>query len=582
MILHALNAYYDRMLADPNVDVPKFGYSAENLSFSIVLSLSGEVVQVKDLRDHSTGKGIARSAIVPKPPRERSGTKAPSYFMWDNSKYVTGYELDNNGQPCAAQKQFDSFATIHQKILSESDDSGAKAIIRFIQSRTLETVPGWATEELLQGGFIGFQMEGERRFLHERESIKNAWEDHLKSVQPPTRGQCLITGRENEYIADTHPQMRGVQGAQPAGAALVSFNASAFESYGKGKRNPNAPVSEQAAFAYTTALNRLLAPGSRRKTQMGDTTVVFWTDAPSESEALFGAAMGVKGAEEAEDDGQAKRIGQYLAAVTKGDYPGELGAPDTPFHVLGLSPNAARLSVRFWHSGTVGDMAENLGAHYRALALHSNRENEQEHPRPWWLLKELAPQRDSRNIPPLLAGQLLRSIVQNRPYPRTLLTAAIGRIRADKEINHLRACIIKAYLVRNVKQEIHMTLDTSNTDIGYRLGRLFAIVERIQEAAVPGANATVRDRFFSAASATPARTFPVILKNAQHGLAKIRKDKPGWAVTLEKAIQEILGNVDPSQGFPPSLPLEKQGMFILGYYQQRQDHFTKKDEKSED
>jgi CRISPR-associated protein Csd1 len=359
---------------------------------------------------------------------------------------------------------------------------------------------------------------------------------------------------------------------------LISFNFDSAISFGK-KQNLNAPICEQAAFAYTTALNTLLASGSRRKVQIGDTTVVFWTDVPGAAEEFFGLAVGGK---EAEDQEMTKEIELHLRAVVKGYYPHELGKSDTAFYVLGLSPNAARLSVRFWYVGTVGQMAENIGSHYKALRLQRSFENDPEYPRPWWLLKELAPQRDSRHIPPLLAGQLVRAIVHNQPYPRTLLTTVITRIRADKQVNYLRACIIKAYLTRNAYKEIAMGLDKDNTDIGYRLGRLFAIVEHIQNDAVPGANATVRDRFFGAAAATPRRIFPVILKNAQHGLAKIRKEKPGWAVSLDKSLQEILDSVKPQNGFPATMSLEKQGMFVLGYYHQRQDLYTKQEDKTEE
>jgi CRISPR-associated protein Csd1 len=373
--------------------------------------------------------------------------------------------------------------------------------------------------------------------------------------------------------------MKNIPGAQSSGAALVSFNAPAFGSYGKGISNLNAPVSEQAAFAYTTALNTLLVSGSRRKVQIGDTTVVFWTDIPVVAEEFFGLAVGGK---EAEDQKMAKEIEQYLQAVVKGQYPYELGDGDTAFYVLGLSPNAARLSVRFWYVGTVGAMAENIGAHYQALSLQRSFGNDPEYPRPWWLLKELAPQRDSRHISPLLAGQFLRAIVHNQPYPRTLLSTVMTRIRADKQVNYFRACLIKAYLSRNIHKEITMGLDKDNSDIGYRLGRLFAIVEQIQNDAVPRANATVRDRFFGAAAATPRRIFSVILKNAQHGLAKIRKEKPGWAVSLDKSLQEILDCVQPRNGFPATLSVEEQGMFILGYYHQRQNVYTKNEDKIEE
>ncbi len=579
MILQALNDYYERLRADPETEVSDFGFSQEKLAFSLILSEQGSVVQLRDLRQFEGKRSFPKPAVVPKLPKERSGTNAPSYFMWDKSKYVLGCELDSDGNKIFFKNQFNSFAEVHREILGDNKDSGAKALLNFIDRRIFGQVPEWATKELLSTGFICFELDGERGFLHDRSAIRNAWQEYLRDNQSEIKGQCLITGQHDCSIPGSHPQMKNVPGAQSSGAALVSFNAPAFGSYGKGISNLNAPVSEQAAFGYTTALNVLLASGSRRKVQIGDTTLVFWTDVPVGAEEFFGLSLGGK---EAEDLEIAQEIDQYLRAVVKGYYPHELGKSDTPFYVLGLSPNAARLSVRFWYVGTVGKMAENIGDHYKALHLQRGFENEPEYPRPWWLLKELAPQRDSRHIPPLLGGQFIRAIVHNQPYPRTLLTTVMGRIRADRQVNYLRACIIKAYLTRNLKKEISMGLDKESTDIGYRLGRLFAVVDYIQKDAVPGANVTVRDRFFGAAAATPRRIFPVILKNAQHSLAKIRKEKPGWAITLDKAVQKILDDVDPSNGFPATMSLEKQGMFVLGYYHQRQDLYTKQEDKTEE
>lgn len=577
--MQALNEYYERLRVDPNTKVPPFGFSYEKISFSLILSRAGEVVQIRDLRHFEGNKAFAQYLEVPKLPRERSGKNAPSYFMWDNTKYILGSDSDKKGTIAFYDDQFLSFAEVHNEILHSINDKGANALLEFIDKRVSGSVPEWATQEMLIGGFIVFELDGERCFLHERPAIKNAWQNYLHKKKPEIKGQCLITGQKDCPIPSTHPQIKNVQGSQPSGAALVSFNASAFGSYGKGISNLNSPISEQAAFAYTTALNFLLSSLSRRKMKIGDTTVVFWADMPSIAEDFFGLALDEK---EAEDHSLIREIDSYLRAVVKGYYPQELGKSDTAFYVLGLAPNAARLSVRFWYVGTVGKMAENIGVHYKNLRLLPSFQNDSEYPRPRWLLKELAPQQDSRRIPPLLAGQFLRAIVYNQPYPRTLLTTAMERIRADRKVNYLRACIIKAYLTRNIKKELSMGLDKDNTDIGYRLGRLFALIEYIQNDAVPGANATVRDRFFGSAAATPQRIFPIILKNAQHGLGKIRKEKPGWAINLDKSIQEILKDVNPQNGFPVAMSLEEQGMFVLGYYHQRQDLYTKQEPKTEE
>jgi CRISPR-associated protein Csd1 len=569
MILQVLSDYYERLRADPEVDVSDFGFGMQGVHFCLTLDKEGNLAgDPIDLRQD----GKALRIEVPGPVERTAGVVAN--FAWDNTGYVLG--ADKKGKPDRTQKAHEAFKALANEVLKDIDDESAKALLAFLADWNPEnsvSLPGW--EEMV-GLNVVFRLDGNRQFLHQRPAFRKAWLDYLASNGCERTGMCLVTGKKNTPIPFTHSAIKGVMGAQSSGAALVSFNIDSAVSLGK-KQNLNAPVCEQAAFGYTTALNTLLVSGSRRKVQIGDTTVVFWTDVPVAAEEFFGLAVGGK---ESEDQNMAKEIEQHLQAVVRGHYPHELGKKDTAFYVLGLSPNAARLSVRFWYVGTVGTMAENIGAHYKALSLQRSFENDPKYPRPWWLLKELAPQRDSRHIPPLLAGQFVRAIVHNHLYPRTLLTTVMGRIRADKQINYFRACIIKAYLTRNAQKEISMGLDKDNTDIGYRLGRLFAIVEYIQNDAVPGANATVRDRFFGAAAATPRRIVPVILKNAQHGLAKIRKEKPGWAITLDKSLQDILASVEPQNGFPATMSLEKQGMFVLGYYHQRQDLYTKHEGKT--
>ncbi|WP_415718961.1 type I-C CRISPR-associated protein Cas8c/Csd1 [Maridesulfovibrio sp.] len=563
MILQALNDYYIRMADDPDVDVPPFGFGKQGVHFCLTIDREGNLVgDPLDLREN--GKPLRIE--VPGP--ETRANAVVSNFAWDNTGYVLG--VDGKGKPERTAKTYTAFRELAQTILDGVDDDGGRALLSFFgkwNPEQAENLKDW--EEVLDNNLV-FRLEGEQGFLHDRKPVRDAWSKYLDSKAGAKKGKCLVTG-DDVSIPNTHAKIKGVPGAQTAGAALVSFNIDSAESLGK-KQNQLSPVSEKAAFAYTTALNHLLAPGSSRKVQVGDTTVLFWTDAP-EAEVLFGQVVGGR---ESDDKDLAKQIRGMFSMLAKGRLPRELGDPETPFYVLGLSPNAARISVRFWHVGTVGEMFSNIGRHFEQMSLAGKPPKTPENPSPWWILKELAAQQDSRNISPLLSGQLLKAIIRNSPYPMTLLNAAIGRIRADKNIGYIRAGIIKAVLVRNYQQEIDMALDKENGEIGYRLGRLFAIVERIQEEAVPGSNATVRDRFFSSASATPARTFPVILRNAQNGLAKIRKEKPGYAVNLDKSIQEILGEVDSQNGFPAALNLEKQGMFILGYYQQKQYFFTPK------
>jgi CRISPR-associated protein Csd1 len=377
-----------------------------------------------------------------------------------------------------------------------------------------------------------------------------------------------------------------VRGAQSSGASIVSFNLDAFTSYGK-EQGDNAPVSEEAASAYTTALNYLLRPNGRNRVQIADASTVFWAEsqAPAE-EALVSALFhpptededeaGKTSAGEARfDAGEAAKIRNILNQVAKGRALEE-AAPElragTRFFILGLAPNAARIAVRFWHEDTLGNLARRFSEHYRDLFIE---------PAPWrtlpavWrLLFETAVQRKAENIPPNLAGEVMRAILTGGRYPRSLLGAVVIRMRADGAINGMRAAICKASLNRDArlsgrKEDIPVSLDKANANPGYRLGRLFAVLETIQTRALGSEiNATIRDRYYGAASATPAAVLPLLLRNANHHLARLRKDgRGGLAFTFEREIGEIL---DPfSDQLPRNLRIEEQGRFAIGYYHQR-------------
>lgn len=560
MILQALNAYYQQMAGDGDVNVPEYGFGRQGVQFCLTLDRQGNLVgDPMDLRDE---KGKARRIEVPGPVTRSVGIA--SNFAWDNTGYVLG--VDDKGKPERTAQTHAAFKELCAEVLREADDTGASALLRFLQTWNPSEADSLASWEEIVGWNVVFRLDGENRFLHDRPAFREAWVRHLESDDSKARSMCLVTGEDGAAIPKTHPKVKGVPGAQTAGASLVSFNIDAAASFNK-DQNLNAPVSDKAAFAYTTALNYLLDPTNERKVQVGDTTVVFWTDAlKSDAEALFSFAMGGK---KAEDENVVLRLEQHLSSIARGALPDELGDPDTRFYVLGLSPNAARLSVRFWHVGTVGDMANNLAEHFRALAIKRTYDNEPEHPGPWWFLKELAPHQDSKNMSPLLSGQLIKAIVDKKPYPRTLLSAALGRIRADRQINYLRAAIIKAYLVRNEKQEIHMTLDSENTNIGYRLGRLFAIIEQTQRAAMGKINATVTDKYFASAAATPELVYPILIKSTQNWLSKIRKDNGGLAQYFNNSITEIVDAISGSTGYPKTLPLKDQGLFTIGYYHQK-------------
>lgn len=572
MILRALNDYYQRLVADPDQDVPRPGFNEARISFSLVLDREGNLLEVHDLREQKGKKLLPRMVQAPQAVK-RSVNIAPN-FLWDNTGYVLG--ADDKDNPERAAQAFQAFKELAHQLGDGLEDEGVRAVRAFLdgwdptKAEELEFWPDMASQNLV------FRLDGQRGFVHESQAVQKAWVRHWMQEEAGERGQCLVTG-DDVPLARLHPAIKGAWGAQTSGANLVSFNLDAFTSYGK-EQSYNAPVSAEAAFAYTTVLNRLLSPDSRQKIQIGDASVVFWSRDDSPVEELLGLALG--GAK-AEDEALNQRLHEFLEAVRGGVSFADLD-PDNPFYILGLSPNASRLSVRFWHVSTVGDMQKRLGEHLRDLEIAHLSDKQIQHPPAWMLVKETAAQGKGENIPPLLAGELARAILTGQPYPRILLTAVVSRIRADKQVSYLRAALIKAYLSRQYRlsepfrkdprnMEVTVSLDTQSNNPAYRLGRLFAVLEDLQRAALPGIKATIRDKYLSSASSAPRASFPYLLRNAQNHYNTLRKQegKGGLAGFFDKLVGDVTNGIDAQAGFPPNLNMEEQGLFFLGYYHQK-------------
>jgi CRISPR-associated protein Csd1 len=448
-------------------------------------------------------------------------------------------------------------------------DAGMAAVLSFLEQGDFEPLlhhPLWP--EVDNGTDpLSFRLQGDLGLICQRPAVRQV----VSATGENTgQGRCLISG-EAEIIARLHPAIKGVWGAQTSGANIVSFNKEAFASYGK-EQSFNAPVGERAAFKYTTALNHLLRKGSRQRMQVGDASTVFWAakDHPVEDDFLDWIE------EDRDDpDRHIQAVRALYAAAHTGAQP--IDDDDTRFHVLGLAPNAARLAVRFWHVSTVGELARHMRRHFDDIAIEHGPK-QPAYLSLFRLLAGTALQGKAENIPPNLAGEVMKAILAGTPYPRTLLTAALRRVRAEREVDYAHAAVIKAVLVRQARfypskqQEVGVSLAEQNTNVGYRLGRLFAVLERAQEAANPGINATIRDRFYGAASSTPVMAFPhLVNKLLPHHLGKL--ENRGQVVNLEKLIGQIMEGID---GFPPHLSLDDQGRFAVGYYHQRQSFYRKK------
>lgn len=568
MILQALDNYYQRLKDDPSTNIPLTGLGRQKIHFCLAINKEGDIVQVKDLREISGKKMVPVELTVPQLGKKRSVGIEPN-FTWDNTAYVLG--ADNKGKDDRAMECFQAFKEMHHAIGDAIQDDKMAALLKFLDKWNPEKareLPHW---EEMAGTNVVFQLDGELAYIHDYPAIQIAWAQYLESEGNEFIATCLVSGKKVP-IALLHPPVKGVKDAQTSGAGIVSFNLKAFESYGK-SQNYNAPVSKVIAFSYTTVLNHLLRFGSRQKVQIADATTIFWTERESPIEGFMGVILNPQ-----DDSGELSEIRQFLEAVRDGKMYPEMGDLNNKFFILGMSPNASRLSVRFWHVSTVGDMAEKIGQHFRDLSIVRRFEKDPEFPGMWHILRQTALQGKSENIPPLLADAVMRSILTGAPYPQTLLSGVMNRIRADHEINYLRSAIIKACLVRkrrinNLREEVTMALDKESTNTAYRLGRLFAVLEKAQQDAVPGANATIKDRYFGSASATPRSVFPQLLRLAQHHIQKAE-----YGRRTDKMIEDILYEI---KEFPAHLSLDDQGMFAIGYYHQRQAFYTKSENQKE-
>ena len=565
MILQALSDYYQRMVQDQNSQIAEFGFSRQNIAFCVVLNPDGTLHSIRDEREDDGKRQTAKSVVVlgnSKP----SGSGINPCFLWDNAAYMLGYKPDDS-KPERTRQSFEEFRQHHLNAEADIDHPDFSAVCRFLESWNPDEAASHETLTENPTGFGVFAIRAQTGYIHERPKIWDHWlrqfaDDNSSDVT----GQCLVTGRTSPLARLHEPKIKGVNGAQSAGALLVSFNADAFESYGK-SQSFNAPVAERTAFQYATALNTLLQRDSRQRIQIGDASTVFWTDGYTKAEEFFGRLIERY---ETEDEATKLEVQTVLQQIANGAYPDELGKPETTFYILGLSPNAARVSVRFWEVSNLDEMISRLRRHFNDLQVERLSDRDPEFPTFWQLLRETA--RETKDIPPLLSGALMRAILGGANYPDVLYHAVLRRIRADRQVNYLRAAMLKAYLNRNKDKELSVSLDPVRPEPAYHLGRLFAALEKAQEEALPGINATIKDRYFSSASASPAGVFPRLIRMNQHHVGKI--ERRDYRLTHEKRIQEIMDRLD---GFPAHLNLNDQGLFAVGYYHQRKDIFTKKD-----
>lgn len=575
-----------------NGKVAKRGFGVEKVSFALDLSAEGELMRITSVKIPKGKKLVPKSMMVPERV-SRSGSKAVSNFLCDNAGYMLGY--DKKGKPEKTKEKFHAFKELHEEVLGELDDVEAKAVLKFLETWNpdqVESDPLFEDyiDEILKGGNFVFRLNG-KYLIHESEAIKRAWLNYKNSSDSADMQQCLVTG-EMSTIARLHPVIKGINKGQSMGNQLVSFNAEAYESYGK-KQGQNAPTGEYAAFAYGAALNSLLADENHR-IFIGDTTVIFWAETTRKQptgmlSSLISGKFEVENNEEAiEDEAAVSEIQQIMKKIASGypiDYEEAIFCDDTKIYVVGLSPNAARISVRFFIQDQLGRLAAKLTRHYEDMAIQKRFDKDFDTIPIWKIISETIPSNSKdKNPSPLLAGALLRAIMNGSEYPFNLYQAMLIRIRAEHDITHVKAAVIKAYLKRKykynekIKEVLTMSLNKESDNKAYLFGRLFAVLEKLQRDSNEGIKATIAEKYLSSACSTPAMIFPMLLNLSNHHLGKFKEE--GKRIYYKQLIGEILEKLEVSEEpFPKNIMSEEQGIFYLGYYQQNNENYRKRDKE---
>lgn len=576
MILQALVKYYEDL--GKQGKLPRQGWCQAKVSYGINLSTDGNIKNIIWLKDEiQAGKKqiwTSKTMSVPAMLTRSSGIAAN--FLCDNSKYLLG--IDKSGTGKRIVECFEAAKKKHLKLLGNASGEMAQAICAFFRNwdpeeakKNIVVLENW--EEITDGGNLIFCMnEG---YAQDDDEIQKIWDAENEQTETDAEGICLVTGERTE-ISRIHRNIKGVPGAQSSGAALVSFNAPSFESYGK-EQSYNAPVGKYAEFAYTSALNYLLA--QRKYTfPLGDSMIVYWAEEAKleYQDVLLALLNPVK-------DNQ-NEVHAFFEKLRKDEQiminDMELN-PSQKFYILCLAPNAARLSVRFFYQSSFGNITKNLACHYERMQMIKPKWEEREYLGIEDMLKETV-NMNSRDKKPIsnMAAMVFSAILQNSRYPASLYTDALIRIRAEQGcVTWGRASIVKAFLMKNHKNtegEICMGLNEESNDVAYVLGRLFSVLESIQTDANSGIKSTIRDRYFNSACATPASVFPVLFKLKNSHIKKLEREKESAKVYYEKLLTQIVGKLEM---YPKRLSLEEQGRFILGYYHQMQKKYEKREEK---
>jgi CRISPR-associated protein Csd1 len=569
MIVSSLINYYDRLAEAGDLRVAPLGYSWQKIGFAVVLELDGRLHAIEDKRQEDyplatkkkpNPKPVLRTRPMRVPGQAKSsGSGINPNLLWDQPGYMVGYRPDDRN-PERTAEAFAAFRIRHLALEKEINAPEFSAVCRFLEHWSSEQLIDEARKIIDHGGFGVFQVRGQQRYVYELPEVQAYWARQGQGDDERPLVPSLVSGEPVKAARLHEPQIKGVRGAKMGGAPLVGFNCSAFESYGL-KQGENAAMSDAEAFKYCTGLNILI---SSQRAYLDQTTLVYWTGAPAEAESFLGFVLD----RQPEDNALREKVLAALSAIVQGRNPQEFGEPENPLYVLGLSGDAGRISVRYWHRSTLEDFYARLKDHFSALAIEREHENQPQYPTMWQLLKATVRRADNGKYDEIRRGlpeAFLQAILNGSIYPMELYTAVLRRMRIEGRVSYFKAATIKAVLVRNYAMN-----DEQEQGPSYRLGRLLAVLEKLQYGAVGSAPI---NGFFGSASVTPGLVFPRLIRGAQPHCAKLKaQGKAGLAIWYQQRVQEIL---EPVTAYPQRLNLIEQGLFGLGYYHQQRAIYTK-------
>lgn len=576
MIIKALAEYYERKYLDPESGISPEGFETKELPFLIVIDKDGELLYVEDTREKVGNRLVGKKYLVPRSD-VRTGSKSfeKTFILWDHIGYVLG--VTRSERPQDKKRSSLQHNTWMNKLeeLSKAvpDDPAIHAIIKFYSKNGISKVLStdqFRDIEKIPGCNISFRLNDDLKPTPCRESVRNYVLNQLEieKNEAETYGTCIITGKKGP-IARIH----GKTPINKDSNSLIGFQkGSGYDSYGK-EQGFNAPIIKSTEFAYVTALNLLLKSNAQR-IHVGDMSTVFWAKKPNAAETYFESYF--MEPERDDPDTGTSIVKALFMSIQSGAI---LRSEDkNKCYVLGLAPSSARISVKLWEEMDVLEFSKRIADYFEDFTI-IREPNQPEYYSIRRILQSISPEEKVENIRSAVAGDMMRSILSGTPYPRLLLQSALNRIQADVKyrVIRIRAATIKAYLNRyyrfypnNNVRVLYLGLDKEQTSIGYQLGRLFAVLERIQEASSNDLNTTIRDRYYGAACISPVVVFPTLLRLKNHHLSKITK--PGTIIFFERVLGEIIDKIN---DFPDNLPIHEQGFFAVGYYHQRQDFYKK-------